>query len=206
MDAILAQTSSQTFSFIYTCTSKAEHVFCLCLPLQVWGGGGGAGTKWMVTKSLLLPISRPCFPRFLAPPKRLVLLLTGVICASGIDAVCLPIKIFEGNVYFLERIAPAACKLFWIRPFMCKNLPLWGVVQDLSVTECWFGHLQRKWRSSRGSKDLTQAESSVAPWEKPNATPFTAFGILLTATESALGLIVFHIVMFQQRKILQRQS
>lgn len=42
----------------------------------------------------------------------LVHLLTGVICASGIDVVCQPIKIFEGNVYFLERIAPAAWKLF----------------------------------------------------------------------------------------------
>lgn len=78
-------------------------------------------------------------PRSSTPPSGLVLLLTGVICASGIDVVCWPIKIFEGNVYFLERIAPAACKPFWIRPFMCKNLPLWGIVQDLSVTECWFG-------------------------------------------------------------------
>lgn len=42
----------------------------------------------------------------------LALLLTGVICASGIDVVCQPIKIFEGNVYFLERIAPAAWELF----------------------------------------------------------------------------------------------
>lgn len=42
----------------------------------------------------------------------LALLLTEVICASHIDVVCWPIKIFEGNVYFLERIAAAAWKRF----------------------------------------------------------------------------------------------
>lgn len=104
-----------------------------------------------------------------------VLLLTGVICASAIDVVGWPIKIFEGNVYFLERIAPAAWKPFWIRPFMRKNLPLWGIVQDLSVTECWFGPLQRKWRSSRGSTDLTHAEPSVAIGEQPSAAPSPCF-------------------------------
>lgn len=110
-----------------------------------------------------------CLPLSLAPPKGPDLLLTGVICASSIDVVCWPIKIFEGNVYFLERIAPAACKPFWIRPFMCKNLPLWGIVQDLSVTECWFGPLQRKWRRSRGSSDFTNAEPSVAIGVQPSA-------------------------------------
>ena len=115
-----------------------------------------------------------------APPRGLVLLLTGVICASGIDVVCWPIKIFEGNVYFLERIVPAACKPFWIRPFMCKNLPLWGIVQDLSLTECWFGPLQRKWRSSRGSKDLTHAESTSAIGEQPSTASLSASGILLS--------------------------
>lgn len=72
----------------------------------------------LVTQSLLLlllllpPISVPALPRSFAPPTGLALLLTGVICASRIDVVCRPIKIFEGNVYFLERIAAAAWKPF----------------------------------------------------------------------------------------------
>lgn len=53
----------------------------------------------------------PALPR-VGGVRGLALLLTGVICASGIDVVYQPIKIFEGNVYFLERIAPAAWKLF----------------------------------------------------------------------------------------------
>lgn len=65
----------------------------------------------LVTQSLLLPIPATTLPAT-APPRGSALLLTGVICASGIDVVCRPIKIFEGNVYFLERIAPAACKPF----------------------------------------------------------------------------------------------
>lgn len=133
----------------------------------------------LAMQSVLLPISSPCLPHSSAPPRGLVLLLTGVICVSGIDVVCWPIKIFEGNVYFLERIAPAACKLFWIRPFICKNLPLWSVVLDRSVTECWFGPLQRKWRSSRGSADLTHAEPSVAIGEQLSATNFSGFSIFL---------------------------
>lgn len=128
--------------------------------------------------------SSPRPSHYPAPPRGLVFLLTGVICASGIDVVCWPIKIFEGNVYFLERIAPAARKPFWIRPFMCKNLPLWGIVRDLSVTECWFGPLQRKWRSSRGSTDLTHSEPSAAIGEQPggSATPPS----LLLASSSVL--------------------
>lgn len=74
-----------------------------------------------VTQLPLLPISAPplsppppslSLPRSTAPPRGRPLLLTGVICASGIDVVCRPIKIFEGNVYFLERIVPAARKPF----------------------------------------------------------------------------------------------
>lgn len=119
-------------------------------------------------------------PHSSAPPRAeggAAVLLTGVICASAIDVVCWPIKIFEGNVYFLERIAPAACKPFWIRPFMFKNLPLWGIVQDFSVTECWFGSLQRKWRSSRGSRDRTLVKPSVAIGEQPSTALLSASGI-----------------------------
>lgn len=127
----------------------------------------------------LLPISALSFPTPQLRPGGWSFLLTGVICASGFELVCWPIKIFEGNVYFLERIAPAACKPFWISPFMCKNLPLWGIVQDLSVTECWFGTLQRKWRSSRGSTDLAHAEPSKAIGEQPSTTLLSTSGILL---------------------------
>lgn len=113
--------------FIYIYTSKALYVFICVFPKTILAP---PKNYLLVTLLLILPISfpLPCFPHSSAPPRGLVLLLTGVICASGIDVVCWPIKIFEGNVYFLERIAPAACKAFWIRPFMCKNLPLWGIV------------------------------------------------------------------------------
>lgn len=106
--------------FIYTCASKATPCVFICalpqktpvappqsLPLL---------TRW---RRLRLPVSVP--PLLTRQLRQglggvgwggLVLLLTGVICASGIEVVCQPIKIFEGNVYFLERIAPAAWELF----------------------------------------------------------------------------------------------
>lgn len=143
----------------------------------------------------------PCLPHSSAPPRGLVLLLTGVICASGIDVVCWPIKIFEGNVYFLERIAPAAWKPFWIRPFMRKNLPLWGIVQDRSVTECWFGPLQRKWRSSRGSTDLTHAEPSVAIGEQPSVNPPLCFWHPSKSSNCHYRRLgVYYIAVSQQRR------
>lgn len=102
--------------FIYTCASKSTPCVFICALPQ----------KTPVAPPQSLPISDavaapassrlcPGTPDSAAPPRLgggLVLLLTGVICASGIDVVCQPIKIFEGNVYFLERIAPAAWKLF----------------------------------------------------------------------------------------------
>lgn len=107
MDAILAQTSSQPPPFIYTCTSKAVYVFIRVLPKTTLAPPPPK-------KSFLLSdaAAASSHPGSSAPPRGLVFLLTGVICASGIDVVCRPIKIFEGNVYFLERIAPAAWKLF----------------------------------------------------------------------------------------------
>ena len=159
------------------------------------------GTTPMLFISDAVATSSRCSPRLphsSAASRGLVLLLTGVICASGIDVVCWPIKIFEGNVYFLERIAPAAWKPFWIRPFMRKNLPLWGIVQDLSVTECWFGPLQRKRRSSRGSTDLTHAEPSVAIGAT-HPPPTSGSGIRLSPNCHYRRWGVYYIAVSQQQ-------
>lgn len=96
--------------FIYTCTSKGS----VCVYLRPSQNYTGTTPKRFLLSDAAAASSHlgPCLPNSSAPPRGLVFLLTGVICASGIDVVCWPIKIFEGNVYFLERIAPAAWKLF----------------------------------------------------------------------------------------------
>lgn len=112
MDAILAQASSQPPLSSTTRTSKAAHVFiCVLLKTTL----APPQSCLLVTQSLLLLLSHlgSCPPpKPSLHPRGLALLLTGVICASRIDVVCWPIKIFEGNVYFLERIAAAAWKRF----------------------------------------------------------------------------------------------
>lgn len=93
-----------------------EHVFICTRPPQKTLAAPPQSLPLVTRRWLRLPVSIPALLiRQLRPGlgvRGLVLLLTGVICASGIDVVCQPIKIFEGNVYFLERIAPGAWKLF----------------------------------------------------------------------------------------------
>lgn len=88
---------------------KSSACVYLCPPQNFTGT-----TPKLVISDAVAAYSRfsPMPSPLLSSTQGLVLLLTGVICASGIDVVCWPIKIFEGNVYFLERIAPAACKPF----------------------------------------------------------------------------------------------
>lgn len=109
MDAILAQTSPQPLLSSAHALQRLLDVFICVLPKTS-----------LAPAQILLLVTQPAassrfgagLPTSSAPPRGLVLLLTGVICAPGIDVVCQPIKIFEGNVYFLERITPAAWKLF----------------------------------------------------------------------------------------------
>lgn len=105
--------------FISTCASKSTSMclFALVPPQKAPMAPPQSlplVTRWR--RPLRLPVSVPalliCQLRPELEVRGPVLLLTGVICASSIDVVCQPIKIFEGNVYFLERIAPAAWKLF----------------------------------------------------------------------------------------------
>lgn len=115
MDAILALTSSQPPPFMYTCTSKSST--CVCVYMRVLSKTTLAPPQKLLISDAVAASSLLShrLPHSSAPPRaegRPAVLLTGVICASGIDVVCWPIKIFEGNVYFLERIAPAACKPF----------------------------------------------------------------------------------------------
>lgn len=94
---------------------------------------------------------------------------------------------------FLSESHQLLGSFFWIRPFMRKNLPLWGVVQDLLVTECWFGPLQRKWRSSRGSRDLTHTGSNVAIGEQPSASSLAAPGSPLSPNCHYRRLAVYYV-------------
>lgn len=119
MDAILAQTSSQppppALLFHLHMCFKVDNVCVYLCPSPE--NSSGTTPKSPISDAVASAASSrlcPSPPGSAAPPRvgGLVLLLTGVICASGIDVVCQPIKIFDGNVYFLERIAPAAWKLF----------------------------------------------------------------------------------------------
>lgn len=109
MDSILAQASSQPSLSSAHALLKSRACVYLCPPQNCTG----TTPKLLISDAVATSSHLSSFlPHSSAPPRGLVLLLTGVICASGIDVVCWPIKIFEGNVYFLERIVPAACKPF----------------------------------------------------------------------------------------------